>query len=146
MRNGLRVNLHARTYRFTSPAGPATILIEDRMPAFIDLPGPQGATTAVVDFDRGRIALRMPRHRKSDNGGPRDQEWQRYNAAEVAEMQAMLDAAMPVIRRQTLGDPGIWTFDRDGQGEGDKAMVAERRLRRDGVTVDLRIMLPGGGQ
>lgn len=136
-------DLHRDQFTIETPAGTAVVIIEDRF--WGDPFGPKRGTTARVGFDSARITAPRPASSDSDHGGPLDQAWKAYNAAELAEMRAMLDAALPAILARTDGNPGPWTYSRNAKCTMcpcSPGMVAERQLTRAGRVSDVWIGLP----
>jgi hypothetical protein len=139
----LASTLNREEFTISTPAGPALVVIEDRL-GFWD--GPKGGTIAKIGFDSSRITVPRPETYDSDNGGPVDLAWQAHNAAAVAEMRVMLDAALPGIRQRTSGDPGTWEFSRYAgctECPCTHGMIAQHRLTRNGRTCDIAIYGPG---
>jgi hypothetical protein len=138
------IALNQDKFTIDTHCGPVVVIITDRF-FWKDPSGPGNGTTARVGFDSARITVPRPDSYDSDHGGPLDQAWKAYNAAELAEMHAMLDAALPAIIARTQGDPGAWTFSRNANCSMcpcSPGMVAERQLTRAGRVADVWIGFP----
>ena len=137
-------SLNTEEFEVDTPAGPVTVRIMDR---WYGSDSPKGGTAATVETKPERITPPRPATHDSDNGGPVDQAWKAYNAAGIAEMRLILDAALPAILTRVEGEPGEWTYSRYAMCSVcpcTPGLVAEQRLRRNGRTADIWIYFPNG--
>lgn len=133
--------LHRDKFTVPHPAGGTiAVVIVDRDPA--DRNGPCGGTAASVRYDPARIPVSRPVSDASDHGGPLDEAWRKFNAAELAEIRLILDTVMPAVLDRTDGTPGEWHLDRYAFCRTcpcSPGVVNEARLQRQGRIADLRI-------